>query len=794
MLRFLNWSVLLLLLLLVAAGVGGTLALRSSLPETEGRLVLSGPGAEVQIIRDWRGIPTIRAASERDAAFALGFAHAQDRLFQMDVMRRAVAGRLAEWFGPRALASDRYFRTVGLYRAAERQYALLTPELRNVVDAYAAGVNAYLATRSGMLPAEYGLVDVSRWPPILAAPEPWRPPDTLAWGKLMAQSLGGSFRREILHARLAQRVSAADLAVLYPPYPKDGPITVDEAALWLKGMPLGAIYAKIPEAPAFASNNWVVDGRHSVSGKPILANDPHLGLSAPSIWYLAHIETPQLSLAGVTPPGAPFVVLGHNRRIAWGFTNTESDVADLFIERLDPADKTRYLTPNGSQSFSVRHEQIGVRGGEPVALDVRETRHGPVISDLGGTYGDLVKSTPSDNVLALEATFLEGEDRSPEALWGINRAQNWDEFRAALKDFVAPQQNIVYADVDGNIGFIAPGRVPIRGKGEGWVPSPGWTSAYDWKGSIPFEQLPTAFNPASGRFVSANNRIVPESYPYFLGRDWDLPNRALRINELLDKTPRQSLDASAAMQADSMSLMARDLLPLMLAGAPRGKATADALDRLKAWDGRMNRFEVAPLIFTAWLRAFNRALLRAKLGENADMTDYWDASPHSDVVRSILTGHADWCAVPPIKSCAEQLGASLEQALKELADRYGSDMAEWSWGSAHEARFTNPIWSSVPLLGWLLATSIPADGGYDTLDRGASRFAANDPYADVHGPTLRMVVDLADINQARFMIAPGQSGNVASPHYSDLMLSWRDHFYETLDFDGPGEVLVLAPP
>ncbi len=264
--------------------------------------------------------------------------------------------------------------------------------------------------------------------------------------------------------------------------------------------------------------------------------------------------------------------------------------------------------------------------------------------------------------------------------------------------------------------------------------------------------------------------------------------------ELLDQTPKQSLDASAAIQADALSLMAKDLLPLMLAIEPGDKAMSDALDRLKAWDGKMARDKAAPLLFTAWLRAFDHAVLAARLGENEAMIDYWDLSPHPDVARSILTRHPDWCAAPPLKTCADQLKASLQRALAELAERYGADMSGWSWGRAHDARFTNQLWASIPVLGSFLATTIPANGGYDTLDRGASHFAARDPYADVHGPTLRMIVDLADIDGTRFMIAPGQSGNVVSPHYRDLMEPWRDHTYVRLDGDAAGGTLVLAPP
>ncbi|HEX9491054.1 MAG TPA: penicillin acylase family protein [Stellaceae bacterium] len=771
----------LLLLLPVIALLGAFLWLRSSLPQEEGRLVLPGLGAEARISRDEHGIPTIAAASDRDAAFALGFVHAQDRLFQMDTMRRYGAGRLSEWFGPTTLRADRFTRTLGLYRAAERQYALLTPELRAALDAYAAGVNAYLAHHQGLLPPEYQL--------LRATPEPWRPADTLVWGKLMDLQLAANFRSELLHARLAQHLSPEELAILYPPYPHDAPVALSGAS---EGLPLDAIYASLPAlvGPTFASNNWVVDGQHTVSGKPLLANDPHLGFSAPSVWYLARLETPGARLDGVTAPGGPFVVIGHNAKIAWGFTTTSGDVEDIFVERVDPDDPARYLTPEGAQPFVTRQEEIRVHGADPVAITVRATRHGPVISDLGGGY---TQPAAAGTVLALQATWLMDDDRSPNALWGMNRAGNWQEFRDALKDFVAPQQNMVYADVDGHIGFIAPARVPIRARGDGWMPAPGWSGEYEWTGFIPFDDLPQALDPPSGRVVSANNKIVPDSYPYFLSRGWDLPNRAQRINELLDAAPRQSPEASAAIQADTLSPMARDLLPLMLAARPASKQAAEALERLKSWDRRMDRDQTAPLLFAAWLRAFNRTVLADKLGSAFD--DYWGM--HPDVVRLILTKHPEWCEEPAegVASCAPQLSVALEQALVELRQRYGDDMNGWQWGRAHAAQFVNELWARVPLIGGLIALGIPADGGYDTVNRGATPVASpDDPYADTHGSTLRMIVDLSDIAASRFMIAPGESGNPFSSHYGDLVQSWRDVNYLTLGKAAAAHTLVLAPP
>jgi penicillin amidase len=771
-----------LFLLLLIAIAGGLIWLRTSLPETDGRVAVSGLGERVEIKRDAHGIPTITAASDRDAAFALGFVHAQDRLFQMDAMRHYGAGRLSEWFGSLTLPLDRFTRTLGLYRLAEQQYALLSPALRGVLDAYAAGVNAYLAQHRGAWPVEYYLLH--------SRPEPWRPADTLVWGKLIALELADSFYRELMHARLAQHLTPQDLAILYPPYPGDAPVTLGNLAA-LRGLPLDAIYAGLPATtdPVYASNNWVVDGKHTPSGKPLLANDPHLDLSAPSVWYLARIETPDLSLAGVTSPGGPFVVLGHNAHIAWGFTTTGSDVADLFIERIDPADKTRYETPQGPQPFLIRREQITVRGAEPVAIEIRATRHGPVISDLGGNYAKLAAG---DTVLALRATWLDADDRTPEGAWALNRARNWQDFRDGLKEFAAPQQNIVYADVAGNIGFIAPARVPIRAKGDGWLPAPGWSGDYDWTGYIPFDALPQALNPPSGRFVSANNKIVPDTYPYFLSRDWDLPNRAARINELLDQTPIQSPDATAAIQADILSPMAKDLLPLMLETRPASARAAAALARLKAWDGRMARGDAAPLLFTAWLRELNRVLFAKKLGDA--FGSYWSMRP--DVVRLILTKHREWCEqgteAPP--SCAEALARALEAALDDLTERYGADMEQWRWGHAHEAAFTNQIFSRVPVLRGLFRTRIAADGGDDTINLAGSRNSdKSEPFTDIHGPTLRMIVDLSNIAATRFMIAPGQSGNPFSPHYSDLMASWREVAYLTLDGGAEGGTLELVP-
>jgi penicillin amidase len=753
----------LVVLLVAVAGAGFFVYLRSSLPQTGGRIAVAGLLAPVRITRDADGIPTITAASDEDAAFGLGFVHAQDRLFQMELMRRYAAGRLAEIFGPEAVPVDRMMRVLGLYRAADQEMPVLSVKLNRVLSAYAAGVNAFLATRRGALPPEFVLLRFS--------PEPWRPADSLAWGKLMALQVGGNYRGELERAKLAQSLSPADLAFLYPGYPKDGPVTLAELLPFYRRLALGRLLRSLPPVvgPRYASNNWVVDGRHSQSGKPIVANDPHLDLGAPGPWYLARLETPDGELAGATAPGIPFVVIGHNRHIAWGFTTTTADVEDLFIEKIDPGDPRRYLTPDGSARFMTRHETIAVRGAAPVDFVVRATRHGPVLSDVlpAGL-------APQDRVLALSATFLLPGDRSAEALWAASHATNWTDFRAAWRNFVGPVQNIVYGDDSGTIGFIAPGLVPIRKKGDGWMPAPGWSGAYDWTGFIPFDQLPSAINPPSGRFVSANNKIVPDTYPYFLSRDWDLPDRAERINALLDKTPPQTPASSAAIQADTLSLMAARLVPLMTRITADDALTGQALDILRQWDFHMDRDKVAPLLFIAWLRQFSYAVLYGRFGDK--VADYWGLRPA--VMEAVLAKRPEWCddpRHPRAETCAGRLLAALKAAVAELRTAYGGDMSRWIWGRAHRAVFANPLLGRIPLVRRWAVPSIATGGAFDTVDHAPSRVRdAAHPFDQTFGAGLRIVTDLAAPDQARMIVAPGQSGNPLSRHFADLVRRWRD--------------------
>ena len=787
--RVLGLAALWVAVLLLVVTAAGAYWVFTSVPDADGTMEAAGLEEAVDIVRDARGVPHIYAASAADATVALGFVHAQDRLWQMEMMRRLGAGRLAEVLGPRALPMDRFMRVLGLNRLTERQYARMDPEVRRALVSYAAGVNAWIEGHEGALPPEFLLLRY--------APEPWRPTDSLLWARLMALRLSSNRRDEILRARLAGRLAPERIAEMWPPYPAGGPVTAEDLAGLYTGLPLDGLAALEPAGtPRGASNAWAVAGTRTASGKPILANDPHLGFGAPVMWYLARIVAPGLEVAGATAPGVPFMLLGHNRRIAWGMSSTHGDVEDLFVERLDPEDGGRYMTPAGYRPLAMRDEVIAVRDADDMVLKVRETRHGPVISDApGGVPG----VAGEGRVLALAATALDEDDRTVQALYRLNRAGGWEAFVAAMKDFHAPQMNVVYADSEGNIGFYAAGRVPMRRSGEGRVPSRGWTGEGDWVGFVPFTGLPRAFNPGKGRIVNANNKVAPAGYPHFISDHWAPPYRARRILDLLDGGS-QSLDTTADIQRDTLSLMARHLLPLMLDIDPAGQRERRVLGFLRKWDRVMSRHRPEPLIFAAWMRELNRAVYADELGTL--FPSFWGFRP--GFTAFVLTRRREWCddiRTSPVEDCKSRIAAALEAALDQLAERFGERFEDWRWGDMHRARFRHRIFTGLPVLGRFADLAIATDGGGFTVNRGASRVADPEhPFAHIHGPGYRAIYDLSDLAQSRFMIATGQSGNPLSSHYGDLLRDWRDGRYMRLglkrgDLEAAAEgVFRLVPP
>jgi penicillin amidase len=786
---------------------------RRVLPQTEGNLSTAGGlAAELRIERDEHGIPTIHAASLHDAMFGLGFAHAQDRLWQLETHRRIGAGRLAEAFGPGALDNDRFLRALAVRRAAAAQWEQLqragNAEAREALLAYSAGINAYLHEHLSARPPEFVILGLQ--------PEDWSPVDSLAWGIMMAWDLGANWSSELLRLRLALKMPVERINELMPPYPGEKPLATADYAALFRGLKLDASLAQagterlLAAAPPSGiegegSNNWVVAGSHSESGKPLLANDPHLKLSAPALWYFARIEAPGLKVAGATMPGLPLVVLGQNEHIAWGFTNTGPDVQDLYLERIKPDDAAQYETPDGWARFSVAEETIKVKGGADVKIAVRTTRHGPVISDAGVTDDLIGAKTRPSYAIAMRWTALDADADLTAVGLGFNRARSVQEFVAVARAWVAPMQNMVVADGDGHIGFVAPGRVPVR-KPEndlkGLVPAPGWDARYDWAGWVSADETPRELDPARGFIATANQRVVGPDYDHFLTSEWAPPFRQQRIEELLRARPKHSVDSFAAMHADVKSLASLPLLP-WLAKARSSHPLADAAQRaLHGFDGTMSAERAAPLIYWAWLRQLTQGVFADEVGQPLYERSLGGRS-YRDALQDVLERNDGWwCddkSTPQVvETCADQIDAAFTRALDELQARFGADVSQWRWGDAHQARAEHRPFSRVKALAPFYELRAPVGGDTYTINVSRVNYRADattrELYLDEHGPSLRAIYDLGDLRKSRFMHSSGQSGVPWSPLYRSFVARWANVEYVPVWGDGGvAQTLTLRP-
>ncbi len=729
-------------LLLAALAVFGMLFI--PLPGVHERATIPGMAAAATVDFDADGIPRIAAARAQDAAAALGYVHARDRMFQMELTRRVASGRLSELAGPATLKLDRTMRVLGLRRSAEAAWADMPPDARGLLDAYARGVNARLAQRGRFTAPEFVA---------LGRPEPWTPIDSLLWGKTMSLYLSGNWRTELSRAGLAGKLTPVQIDELWPAQPgtpaPSATLDVRYAALATR---LGAILPRFPDPftlPDQASNEWAVDGTHTASGAPLLAGDPHLGFGQPGIWYLARIETPDGVLAGATAPGVPFLVIGHNGHIAWTFTTTGADTEDVFAETMLP--DGRYQTPDGPQPFTAREERIGVRGAPDNVMTVRSTRHGPVVSDL---------DDPGGPVYAASLPAQQPGDDAVPGLLALNQAQDVDAAGRAAAAITSPIQNLLVADRT-RIAQFTTGRVPLRRSGDGSVPAPG-DGSRDWIGWASGAALPHIVAPASGRLVNGNERTAPPDFPVFLGRDWFGDWRAQRIRTLLDGARGLGTADFAAMQADDVSSFAQSLLPILRAVPRSDDLPGHAAALLGGWDGAMDRDAPQPLVFNAWVQAFY-ALVRQRAGVPDGAF-----SPWLEFTAFVLSpAGVHWCG----GDCTPLLQDSLRTSMTALAASYGADPSAWRWGAAHEAVFAHPILGALPVLGPLTTARIAQSGDDATIFRGGNRPGA---LSSVHGPGYRGVYDLADLDRSLFMAAPGQSGNIVSRHATDLLHRWRD--------------------
>ena len=771
-------------------------------PRVDGTIELAGVRGPVRIDRDANGIPTIRAQSSDDAVFGLGFAHAQDRLWQLETHRRIGSGRLAEAFGVPAVESDKFLRALGVKRAAQAQWNKASPPLRDAMTAYAAGINAYATQSMRARPPEFVLLGLPF--------EPWTPQDSFAWAIMMAWDLGGNWRTEMLRLRLALKMPVTRINELIPPYPGDQPLATTDYAALFRGLRLDGklgdqalLHAPPSGVEGVGSNNWVVSGSNTDTGKPLLANDPHLKLSAPALWYFARLEAPGLRVAGATMPGLPGVVLGQNEHIAWGFTNTGPDVQDLYIERINPDEPATYQTPQGWARFETFNETIKVKGQADESLVVRATRHGPVISDAGVAEGLTGRKDKQSYALALRWTALDADPGTMEASLALNRATSVAQFIQALAPYVAPMQNMVAADREGRIGVVSAGRVPLRKAAndlKGQVPAPGWDARYDWDGFLDGALTPRELDPARGWIATANQRVHAPDYPHYITNEWAVPYRQQRIEQLLAAKPRHSLESLREIQSDVVSLATQRLLPQLRRAQSKHALAAAAMQQLGAFDGTMRADAAAPLIFWAWARQLTIAVFGDDVGPVMFERTLENRS-FRDALELVLEGNnAHWCdqqGTPAVETCAQQSDGAFTRALDELQSRFGSDVSAWQWGHAHVARSEHRPFSQVGLLARWFELRTPVGG--DTYTVNVSRVAlkpfarTGELYLDEHGPSLRALYDLADPSKSRVMHSSGQSGIVFSPLFRNFVEPWTRAESVPLWSDVVQHSLTLSP-
>ncbi|HJS17288.1 MAG TPA: penicillin acylase family protein [Anaerolineales bacterium] len=835
---FLLWGLGIILILVLIAGAGGAYYFKSylpntvapeSFPQTEGEIQLEGLQGPVEIYRDSMGIPNIYATTQHDLFFAQGYVHAQDRFWQMDTWRHIGSGTLSEMFGGGQVETDTFLRTLGWRQVAEQEYAQLDPQSKSILDSYTEGVNAYLKDHNATaLSLEYAILG-------LLSPDyeiaPWTPIHSLTWGKAMAWDLRGNMGEEIERAVLLKTLTPEQVAELYPAYPEDHPVIVNkigENGLKVEGqMSQGVTDFQLstldfthladqfalldkalgPAGDGIGSNSWAIGGERTATGMPLLANDPHLGIQMPSIWYQVGLhcmpksaECP-LEVAGFSFAGVPGVIIGHNDRVAWGFTNVGPDVMDLYIEKVNPENPDQYEVNGEWVDFETRTETIQVVGGDAVEVIVRSTRHGPVISEA---YGPLKNENTEDDpefipfreragvqlpeqyVIALKWTALQPSTPF-EAIWGFDRAQNWEEFRAAARNFHVPPQNLLYADVDGNIAYQMPGDIPIRANGDGTLPVPGWTDEYEWTGFISFEELPYTVNPEEGYIATANNQVPPFDYPHLITYDWDYGFRAQRIVDMIEGAPAKIDNAyMQQMQGDAYDANGPVFIPLLMGMEYEAETPneAIAMDLLANWDYQSRADSAGAAVFNAFWRNLLKNTFNDELPE-----DSWPegGSRWNDIMRSLDESSAWWDDISTtdvVETREDILRKSFEQGIEELEELLGNDPSKWNWGEMHAATFRNSTLgeSGVGLIESLFNRGPYPTGGGEAIVN-ATGWSVNDGYETNWLPSMRMIVDLGNLNNSLTVHTTGQSGHAYHPHYDDMIPLWTNIQYYPMTWD-----------
>jgi penicillin G amidase len=794
--RFLGWLVL-ALLLVVAAGIVWLYSIaRSALPDLDGAIPVPGISGPVSVSRDSHGVPTIEAATLDDLFFAQGYITSQDRLFQMDLLRRAASGELSEIVGDVALQHDRQQRILGIRATAEKGLLAATPEDREQFAAYAHGVNTYIRGHRDRLPLEFRVLHYS--------PRPWTETDSLMIAYQMVETLStnpmAALTREQVLAKLGPELTA-DLYVNTSW--RDHPPTAVSPSLEAppsEATPARSVSANsrppvelsellkpwlapfFREQPAaLGSNDWVVSGAHTISGKPLLSNDMHLGHQMPNLWYEAHLRSGDFDVTGVTLPGYPYVIVGHNQRVAWGFTNVGPAVEDAFIETFNA--QGQYLTPDGWKQPDVRQEVIHVKGKPDVVVNVEITRHGPIVSDLAPAEA---------RKIALRWTLYDGI-RNP--FFQVDSVQNWDQFRRAFSEFDAPGQNVVYADVDGNIGYQTTGKVPIRASGDGSLPVDGSNNAHEWTSYILFDKLPSVLNPPSGIIATANGRITPDGYPYSIGVQWEAPWRTDRIYRVLGSGKKFAAADMLALETDVYSELDRFVADKFVYAIDHAKNVSprahQAADILRKWNGQMDANSSAPAIATEARNELRHLLLAAKLGAypleggpSSWETYHW--MMETVWLENVLTHQSTRWLPSAYPTYDDLLAAAMEEALKKAP----ADLNSWNWGSEDSVTIQNPILGRIPIVRRWAGPGVQPQSGSGYTVKAAGRD---------YGPSERFTADLSNLDSSTLNTVTGQSGNFLSPYYLDQWQAWYTGYTFTLPFsksaveDATAHRLILEP-
>lgn len=776
------WSLGVLGFLLVGGLIAADFYVERSLPVISGTISLNGLSHDVEVTRDDQGVPNLSAKSEKDLFIAQGYVQAQDRLFQMDLSRRQASGRLSEVIGGKTVERDKFFRTLGLRRAAEVSYTAYPDETKQILEWYAEGVNAYMdqAKEKGRLPVEFTLLGYK--------PEEWTPVDSLTIGKYMAFDLGGHWQGQAFRYWAMKNLPEEKAYDLFPSYPEDAPEIL--ASVGDSGLDIEASFASSVIPPEYnGSNNWVVSGEKTANGKPLLADDPHLSLGTPSIWYQMHLNAPDLNVSGVIFAGIPGIILGHNEEIAWGVTNTGPDVQDLYVEKRNRKDPSLFLYDNNWEEATIIKEPIAVKGGEDIPYRVTITRHGPVISEFAS------QSDNDGQVLSLRWTALD-PSLELQAILNMNKAGNWEEFETALEDFHTPTQNFVFASNDGTIAYKANGKIPVRNKGDGLLPVPGWDPEYEWQGFIPFDELPVTVNPASGFIATANNKVIDDSYPYHISNHWAQPYRYMRIAQYLEQQDNLTIDDMKTLQMDKINLHAAEFLPFLLEDLKGLELTAEqkeAVKLLEEWDYEDDKSRAAPLLFHSWMDTLSKDMFKKEIPDT--MMDLFEGRQGivDEMLRNAHKGEeSNW--FEPFGGYKAYLNGTLKKALKELEESYGTSMNDWKWGEYHKVYFEHPVSSASPLLKWFFNRKDPIPVGGSRVTVQAASY--NNEGIVNHGGSWRFVIDTADMNEGYHIVGPGQAGHFKSEWYDNQIEAWvKGEYHSTYlndEMEGTNKLVLKA--